>query len=161
MRIKKIETEFNIYENLAELPIEIQEIQAKAIEAINNSYSPYSNFKVGAALITNMKRVFLGSNQENGAYPNGICAERVAMFQYGANKKEGEFIEIIAVTAESEQYHFTEPVSPCGECLQAMSEFEYRQEEPFTVVLFKDDTSWVVKGIKNFLPLNFKLNLKK
>ena len=161
MHIKKIETEFEIYENLAELPLEIQEIQAKAIEALNNSYSPYSNFKVGAALITNKKRIFLGSNQENGAYPNGICAERVALFHFGANRIENEFIELLAITAESDQYHFTEPVSPCGECLQAMSEFEYRQEKPFTVILFKDNVSWVVTGIKNFLPLNFKLNFKK
>ncbi len=94
-----------------------EELVQKAIEARKNSYSPYSHFAVGAALLTKDGRIFLGANIENASYPVCMCGERNALFSAYANGVKRDDIEAIAIVADTE-----EPVSPCGMCRQALSE---------------------------------------
>ena len=96
MKEFKISTTFTIYEQLSDLPSAVFRLMQTAIETRKNAYSPYSNFNVGAAILLDNGKVVIGANQENAAYPSGLCAERVAIFQAGALYPESK-IKIIAI----------------------------------------------------------------
>ena len=105
---------------MAELPQDIQSLMEKAIEIRKNAYAPYSRFRVGAALLLDNGKIVLGSNQENAAYPSGLCAERVAIFQAGAVYPDAKIIKM-AITAASDTNKTTTPIPPCGGCRQTIS----------------------------------------
>jgi len=115
MRELTVSTTFKIYEQLSELPSAVFSLMESAVLARNNAYSPYSKFNVGAALLLGNGKIVVGSNQENAAYPSGLCAERVAIFQAGALYPEVK-IKTIAITATSQSRKVVEPVAPCGAC---------------------------------------------
>ena len=150
-----ITTEFNIFENLEELPIEIQNLMEQAIAVRKKAYAPYSKFKVGTALFLDNGKVVLGSNQENAAYPSGLCAERVAVFQAGAIYPEAKILKM-AITAASETNKTTSPIPPCGACRQSIAEYEIRQETPIEIY-FMGEIGAIYKSdsLKNLLPLAF------
>ena len=128
-----------------------------AMEAIANSYSPYSEFEVGAALLLDDGTIVSGSNQENMAYPSGICAERSALFAYGSNGS-GSPIKILAVFA---RHHGTEKLAtgaPCGGCRQVMLEYEIKQDEPYSVIFYHDNKYIVASSCKSLLPFHFHLD---
>ena len=121
----------------------------------NQAYAPYSNFKVAAIAVLENGIMIKGTNQENAAYPSGICAERVALFQAGALYPDVA-IETLCITATSAHKAIKHPVSPCGACLQVMGESEYRQKKPFLVMLAGEEGKvLLVKGVHNFLPFRF------
>lgn len=153
-----ITTEFNIFENLEELPIEIQNLMEQAIAVRKKAYAPYSKFKVGTALFLDNGKVVLGSNQENAAYPSGLCAERVAVFQAGAIYPEAKILKM-AITAASETNKTTSPIPPCGACRQSIAEFEIRQETPIEIY-FMGEIGSIYKSdsLKNLLPFMFDKN---
>jgi len=127
----------------------------KSVEAQSSSYSPYSHFKVGAAILLDNDSVVLGSNQENAAYPSGLCAERVAIFSCGAihpNKK----IKAIAISASTDKFDLNELLAPCGACRQSMLEYEHKQGEEI-IVLLKGVDSLVVEfsSVRDLLPIPF------
>lgn len=127
----------------------------KAEEALNTSYSPYSGFKVGTALQLKSGKIVLGSNQENVAYPSGLCAERVALFSIAA-ADPGAVIESMAITAKTDNFAIEKPVTSCGACLQVMSEVEQRQKQEIEVLFYCINGEILkVKGIKNLLPFVF------
>ena len=128
----------------------------KAIQARNNAYAPYSNFQVGAAILLNNGTVVLGSNQENAAYPSGLCAERTAIFAAGANFPKQE-IQIICISASSMLKDTLEPIPPCGACRQSLLEYENKQNADIAIYFMGKEGS-VVKStsIKNLLPFIFK-----
>jgi cytidine deaminase len=119
-------------------PVELNEqerqVMQLAQEAANDAYAPYSNFLVGATLLLEDGTMFKGNNQENAAYPSGLCAERTALFALSAqypNKK----IKLLAVTARRRSEQEFLPAMPCGACRQVMAEYEHKQQEDIPVLL--------------------------
>ena len=130
----------------------------EAREACNTSYSPYSNFQVGAAVRLSDDTIVRGSNQENAAYPSGLCAERVALFTIGANY-QNKTIKAIAVAAKRFGEEQFLPITPCGSCRQVMLEFEQKQSEPIAFIMRSGETSWIkTKSCKVLLPFSFDKN---
>ena len=147
--------------SLQELPTEQRHLMMEARRISANSYSPYSTFKVGAAVLMENGIIVTGSNQENAAYPSGLCAERVALF-YAKSQYPGTSIKAIAITARpADDQHFAE-VTPCGSCRQVMSEFEDEQSEPFTILLEAENNHVLrIQGAYQLLPFRFnKKSLK-
>jgi cytidine deaminase len=153
-----ITTEFSVFENLEELPIDIQNLMEQAIAVRKNAYAPYSNFKVGAAILLDNGKIVLGSNQENAAYPSGLCAERVAIFQAGAIYPEAKIFKM-AITAASETNKTISPIPPCGACRQAIAEYEIRQDTPIEIYFMGEIGSiYKSNSLKNLLPFMFDKN---
>lgn len=138
----------------SELSETYQHLVSEAHIAFEGSYSPYSEFAVGAAVLLESGEIIKGANQENAAYPSGLCAERTALFFAGSNFPNEE-IKAIAVAVEREIGRFP---FPCGSCLQVMSEFQEKQDSHIEVLLVHPDTKEVLisKGIQNLLPFAFK-----
>ncbi|MEP2935838.1 MAG: cytidine deaminase [Gilvibacter sp.] len=155
MEEKKITTSFGYYDSIDALPAEVKYLMQQAIEAREHAYAPYSKFKVGAAVLLDNGSVVKGSNQENAAYPTGLCAERVAVFSAGANFP-GITILQIAITAAANDYELTHPATSCGACRQALMEYENKQDKPIEV-FFMGASGKVIKtdSIANLLPLHF------
>jgi cytidine deaminase len=152
---KEINIAFEDFENLKELGKADKELCLEAVKALENSHSPYSKFKVGVAVKLTSGKIVYGSNQENVAYPSGLCAERVALFAIGANYPKDDIISI-AITAQTNQFDLLKPVTPCGACLQVMAESEKRQSKEIDVLLYCiGGTIWKVKGVGSFLPFVF------
>jgi cytidine deaminase len=151
----EIKIAFEEYSSLYELPADDQQLCLEAVKATENSYSPYSKFKVGAALRLQSGKIIHGSNQENVAYPSGLCAERVALFYWGANHPNDPIVSM-AVTAHSNDFDLIKPVTPCGSCLQVLAEYEKNQGKSIRVLLYcQDGPIWVNNGIENCLPFLF------
>lgn len=155
MKEINISTTFLAYDSINDLPSEIQLLMNKAIEIRKNAYAPYSKFRVGAAILLDNDKIVLGSNQENAAYPSGLCAERVAIFQAGAIYPNAKILTI-AITAASESKPTLSPIPPCGACRQSIAEYEFKQEEPIEIY-FMGESGGVYKSnsIANLLPLSF------
>lgn len=153
-----ITTQFSVFENFIDLPVDIQNLMEQAIAVRKNAYAPYSKFKVGAALYLDNGKIVLGSNQENAAYPSGLCAERVAAFQAGAIYPDAKIIKM-AITAASETNKTVAPIPPCGACRQAIAEYEIKQQTPIEIY-FMGETGAIYKSdsLKNLLPFMFDKN---
>jgi len=152
---KEIRIAFDIYDNIGELSSEDKALCLEAEKALETSHSPYSSFSVGAALQLQSGKIIHGSNQENVAYPSGLCAERVALFTFGANYP-GETIKTLAVTAHTVAFALSAPITPCGACLQVLAEYEKKQNQEIDVLLYcLGGVVWKAKGIKSFLPFLF------
>ena len=130
----------------------------QAIEIRKKAYAPYSHFRVGAAILLDNGKIVLGSNQENAAYPSGLCAERVAIFSAGALYPEAKIIKM-AITATSDTNPTLTPIPPCGACRQSISEYEIKQELPIEIY-FMGESGEVYRSnsINNLLPLSFNSN---
>lgn len=155
MKKISIETYLEVYDSLSDLPREVQDLMNKAQEARENAYAPYSHFKVGAALQLVTGEIISGNNQENAAFPSGLCAERVAVFHAGA-AYPGVAIKTIAITASSMKHIVDSPTPPCGACRQSLVEYEVKQESPIAIY-FMGEVGKIVKSdsIKALLPLIF------
>ena len=159
MKKVSLTAEFILYDSLSELSDNDQQLMNQAIAARKKAYAPYSNFSVGAAILLDNETVVIGNNQENAAYPSGLCAERVAIFNAGANHPDNRILKI-AVSASSSNNNVNEPVAPCGACRQTIAEYEVKQQQPITI-LFMGETGTVIetKSLKNLLPLGFDKSL--
>lgn len=127
-----------------------------AIEAVSTSFSPYSKFSVGSALLLKNGEIIKGSNQENIAYPSGICAERAALFTYGSSGTK-EKIMMLAVVAK---HHGTDKWAigaPCGGCRQVMLEYERIQQAPYEVIFHYDDKFIIASSATILLPFHFHM----
>ena len=125
-----------------------------AIEATDKSYSPYSHFKVGAALRLEDGTIVIGANQENAAFPVTMCAERAAIFNAQSNHPELA-ITAIAIAAKNIEGQVKTPVSPCGSCRQVILEMEQRYQRNIKILLCGTDGIYVIDSIKDLLPLSF------
>ena len=130
----------------------------QAVEARAKAYAPYSKFTVGAALLLDNGVVIQGSNQENAAYPSGLCAERVAIYYAGATYPNAKIVKMF-ITASPLDRDLDEPIPPCGSCRQAIAEYEFKQDTPI-VIFFMGAKGDVFKSdsLKNLLPLVFDKN---
>ena len=155
MRKEKVAFELSIFDSSDELSSEEQRLMQEAVRAREDAYAPYSGFKVGAAVLMENGRVVIGNNQENASYPSGLCAERVAVYQAGA-LYPGLEIRAIAVSAAASTGKKTQPAAPCGNCRQAIAEYEQRQEAGIRI-LMSGDTGTVYKcgSVADLLPLAF------
>ena len=154
--MKELEIRPNIWEaQMDELTADERSLIELAIEGTNRSYSPYSHFRVGAALKLQNGVTIIGCNQENAAFPSGICAERSAIFAAGAQYPDQPVV-MLAIAARNEEGVFTEhPVSPCGPCRQVLIETETRFHHPVRILLYGQRCVYVVDSIKQLMPLSF------
>ncbi|MDG1528162.1 MAG: cytidine deaminase [Polaribacter sp.] len=144
-----------IFESVSELPSNVQELMEKAIEARKKAYAPYSKFNVGVALLLENNEIVLGNNQENAAYPSGMCAERVAIWKAGSDYP-GVKVKQLVITASSSNSKVDKPVGPCGACRQTLSEYEINQKEPIEIY-FMGEVGNIVKtdSLLSLLPFSF------
>jgi len=140
---------------MEELTATEQQLLTKAIDATDSSYAKYSHFHVGAALLLANGVVLPGCNQENAAFPAGICAERSAIFAAGAQYPDVA-PEMLAIAARDATGELTEePVSPCGTCRQVLIETETRYAKPLRILLYGRKCVYVMDGIRQLMPLSF------
>lgn len=153
-----ISIRFSVFESMETLPNDIQDLMSQAVEVRKNAYAPYSKFRVGTALLLDNGKIVLGSNQENAAYPSGLCAERVAIFQAGAIYPDAKILKM-AITAASDTNQTTSPIPPCGSCRQSIAEYEIKQEQPIEIYFMGEiGTIYKSDSLKNLLPLMFDKN---
>ena len=155
MEIVKRESIIQQFDSMEDLNTVSKNLLLRAKEAAKNAYAPYSKFNVGCALLLENGEIILGNNQENIAYPSGLCAERVALFYAGANFPK-ETIKLIVIVAKGDLLPFDKILSPCGSCRQVMVESESRQTEPFQVILVSQNRRTIrFSSAKDLLPFAF------
>ena len=160
MQEKKIELSF-ILAHLNELSAQEQQLVANAKSAFKTAYAPYSGFLVGASVLLENGEVINGSNQENVAYPSGLCAERVALFYAGAKFPDVK-INTVAISVLSKNFEVKDVISPCGACRQVMAEYEDKQHKPIKVILHSPtDEVLIANKVEDLLPFMFKSPLLK
>ncbi len=153
--MEKISKEIELEKwSASELPEDIKTLLDRAKANAVKAYAPYSRFQVGAALELQDGRIVDGNNQENAAYPSGLCAERVAVFSAGAQfpEQSGKNLAIVALTANGD---LPEPAAPCGACLQSLREYEIRFQQPLHVWLGSGEQVWCFRGVNHMLPFGF------
>jgi len=163
----EFKTELTVFENDSDLGKLEYDLLQEARKATGRAYAPYSNFDVGAAILLDDDVIVTGTNQENAAYPSGLCAERVAIFAAGANYPE-KVIKMIAVAAkkhpptplnrgESESAQFL-PAAPCGACRQVMLEYEIKQGTSIKLIIGGEKGKiYISESVKMLLPFHFTL----
>ena len=153
--MENIKIEINIqYCSFEELSADDQELINKAIKATENSYSKYSHFCVGAAVRLADGNIIIGANQENAAFPSGLCAERSAIFAAQSQCPE-HAITALAIAAKNEKGLVPMAVSPCGACRQVIMEIEDRYKMPVRILLYGPNGTYVVNSVKDLMPLSF------
>jgi cytidine deaminase len=154
--MKKIDVKVTIEElAYAELNERERSLVDAAREATHRSYAPYSKFNVGAAIWLDNGEMVTGSNQENAAYPSGLCAERTTAFYAHSRYPEARF-KMLAIAARDGSGEFVaEPVSPCGACRQSLLQYEMLAEAPVEVLLVGATTVYRLPSIRSLLPLAF------
>jgi cytidine deaminase len=152
---KEYSFKFQLYPNWESLQTIDISVVNKAFEAMEKAYAPYSKFKVGAALLLEDGQIIQGNNQENIAYPSGLCAERVALFHAGA-QFPGIAVDLICIVAKGDLMPISQLLSPCGACRQVMLESENRQNKPIRIILVnQDNRTMCIDSVQNLLPFGF------
>ncbi len=155
MKIIKHIIEIEDYQSFDELNSQDRKLLNKAQQACKSAYAPYSQFRVGAAVLLENGEIVAGNNQENAAYPSGLCAERVAMYYASANYPNIPMLAI-AVAVESDEVKFTKPLAPCGSCRQVMAEYEHLHHIKMRVILSEPGGRvQIINGISDLLPFTF------
>ena len=134
MADKKYIINYEEFSSASQMTPEDQEMVAAALDAQKGSYSPYSHFQVGASLKLENGLVLKGANQENAAYPSGLCAERTVMFYAGANYPDIPF-DTLAIAGSDHGVLCESTASPCGACRQVMAEYQKKHNKPFNIIL--------------------------
>ncbi len=141
---------------MSELSASDRELVEAAIEATGTAYAPYSHFHVGAALRLATGEIVRGSNQENLAYPSGLCAERTALFGASA-AHPGAVFESLAIAGRDSEGRLTQ-ASPCGACRQVMAEYESRQQQKMRILTYQsEDKISIFEGVESLLPFIFAM----
>lgn len=153
MKNVKIEISMSLC-SYEELQDEDRELVDQAIHATANSYAKYSHFHVGAAIRLADGRIVIGANQENAAFPSGLCAERTAIFAAQAQFPEHAIVAL-AIAAKNDNGLVPVPVSPCGACRQVMLEMEDRYQRPMRILLYGTNGVYVIQSVKDLMPLSF------
>lgn len=155
MNTREIKIKITEFSGIRELSEQDQRLLQKAAKSTSHSYAPYSEFHVGAAVLLDNGKVICGSNQENAAYPSGLCAERVALF-YANSEYPGVKVRALAISAHADHFLVDRPLAPCGSCRQVIAETENRQQSKIKIIM-QGETGPVnmTEGIGNLLPLTF------
>lgn len=154
MTNKEIKIAYREYDALSQLDPEDKALAQAAIDATSQSYAPYSNFNVGAAVMFDDGEIIKGSNQENAAYPSGLCAERTALFYASASRPE-KAMKAIAIAAVHDGQLCESPATPCGACRQVMAQYQTKSGIPMRVILVGAHRIWRFEKVDDLLPLIF------
>ena len=154
MTNKEIKIAYLEFDSLDQLDPQDRKLADAAIAAIATSYAPYSNFNVGAAVLLEDGNVIQGSNQENAAYPSGICAERTALFYAGASRPDKAVVKI-AIAAGQNGIICESPVTPCGACRQVMVQSQLKGGHPIEIILIGSKKIWKFAKVEDLLPFTF------
>ena len=152
--MKRITKDFTFTEYLvSELSGTDKVLYQKALDASGRAYAPYSRFQVGAAALLENGEVITGCNQENAAYPSGLCAERVALFGAGAAWPDVPVVALAIIACQDGQ--IKEQIAPCGACCQVMLETEQRSGCPMRILLCGSEYVRVLDSVSTLLPFSF------
>jgi cytidine deaminase len=154
MKKKTIEITVYCADSRADLPAADAALLQMATQAMRQAYAPYSHFHVGAAVLLENGETVCGNNQENAAYPSGLCAERVALF-YASAKYPGVAVRAIAINSGTNGEENAQPVYPCGSCRQVLLEYEMRSGNPIRIIMGSAGKTHVVNSVSDLLPLHF------
>ncbi|MBR5176175.1 MAG: cytidine deaminase [Bacteroidales bacterium] len=154
MKTISLDINYQEFSSIDEMDPKDQDLIREAIEAQKGSYATYSGFNVGAAVLLEDGTVVRGSNQENAAYPSGLCAERTAMFAAGANYP-GKAMVSIAIVGGFDHKLSEDPCSPCGACRQVMAEYQTLSGKPLSVIMFGTKKTWKFAKVDDILPFIF------
>ena len=154
MTNREIKIAYQEFDSLDELNQEDLLLAKAAIDATSRSYAPYSNFNVGAALMYADGEIIQGSNQENAAYPSGLCAERTALF-YASSRRPDTPIISLAIAAAQNGKLCDIPATPCGACRQVMAQYQTKGGRPMSVLLVGGKKIWKFASVDELLPLTF------
>ncbi len=155
MNEKELTIRYQEYNSVQELDSDHQQLLKIASNACLNAYAPYSGFKVGAVVKCDDGRTFTGNNQENAAYPSGMCAERVAIFSAMADNMDTR-IRQIAIAIKTINGNSMVPVAPCGACRQVIAEYEHKQGSPIELMFTSESGRTIIlNGINSLLPFVF------
>ncbi len=154
MSEKEINIRYHEYSSLDELQAQDRALAEEAIKAMQGAYAPYSHFHVGAAVRLSDGTVVRGANQENAAFPSGLCAERTAMFAAGANYPSKN-MESIAIAGGVHGRLAKTPATPCGACRQVMAQYQTKAGKPMSVIMVGDGVIWKFDRVDDILPLIF------
>ena len=159
--MKQIKLEINIeachYDELTEKD---RKLIDAACGATKRSYAPYSHFAVGAAALLENDIVITGTNQENAAYPSGLCAERTTLF-YANSQYPDQAVKTLAIAARTENGFLDTPIPPCGACRQVLLETEKRYGKPMRILLYSKTDIYILENVSGLLPLSFDGNYLK
>ncbi|WP_130734093.1 cytidine deaminase [Flavobacterium sp. J27] len=149
-------TTFSVFDSLEELDVKDKTIMLQAIEARKKAYAPYSKFQVGTAILLDNGEIILGSNQENAAYPSGLCAERVAIFYAGANYPDAKVLKLF-ISASPKDRELEDPIPPCGSCRQSIAEYEMKQDSGIEIYFMGSKGKvYHSNSLQNLLPFLFE-----
>lgn len=154
MTNKQIDIQFEEYSTIDELNAEDRELAQAAIEGMRGSYAPYSHFNVGAAVRMSNGQIVRGANQENAAFPSGLCAERTAMFAAGARYPDKDMCSL-ALCGGLYGRLTDEPATPCGACRQVMAQYQAKAGRPMSVIMVGAKKIWKFAKVDDILPLIF------
>ena len=154
MTNKEIKITYSEYSSIDELSAQDRLVAEAAINATASSYAPYSGFNVGAAVMLEDGEIITGSNQENAAYPSGLCAERTAMFYAGAHRSDKAMVKI-AIAGGQNGVLCSNPATPCGACRQVMAQYQTKGGRPMEVILVGGERIWKFSKVDDILPLIF------
>ena len=154
MTNKEIRISYTEYNSIDELKTEDKRLVQAAIDATASSYAPYSKFNVGAAVLFTDGEIVQGSNQENAAYPSGLCAERTALF-YASASRPDKPMSAMAIVASQGGRVLNEPATPCGACRQVMAQYQFKSGIPMKVLLVGAHKIWVFAKVEDLLPFTF------
>ena len=154
MTNKEIKIAYVEYESLDQLDPQDRKLADAAIEATSLSYAPYSNFNVGAAVMFEDGDIVKGANQENAAYPSGICAERTALFYASASRPTAPMTGIAIAAGQNGQL-CKSPVTPCGACRQVMAQYQTKSQRPMAIILIGGEKILKFEKVEDLLPLIF------
>ncbi len=154
MTSKEIKIAYQEFDSIEQLETKDRELALAAVEATDLSYAPYSRFNVGAAVMFEDGEIIKGANQENAAYPSGLCAERTALFYASANRPD-KAMTAIAIAAAQDGKLCGSPATPCGACRQVMAQYQKKSGRPMVTILVGADRIWRFGKVDDLLPLIF------
>ena len=150
-----IVAELEVYKSIKDLILKDAELLVAAKKMVKTAYAPYSEFHVGAAVLLENGEIIAGNNQENAAYPSGLCAERVALF-YAGSQYPTIAIKTIAISVKSKNVIISEPLSPCGGCRQVIAEYENKFKKSIRIIMSGEKGQiYIANSIESLLPLMF------
>ncbi len=153
---KDIKINYEHFKSITELDAIEKALFNKAKNARENAYAPYSNFLVGCSVLLENGEIYIGNNQENAAYPSGLCAERTALFWIGANFPDEKIKKIFIIGGPRKFSEKTPPIPPCGSCRQSLMEYETKQHENIDVYFSNlNEEVFKVNSVKDLLPFYF------
>lgn len=158
MKKHKISINLEEYDSIEVFSKKEQTVIQAALDAMKKAYAKYSHFQVGAAVLLDNGEIITGNNQENAAFPSGLCAERIALF-YANAKYPDVPVSLLVVVAGQQNKITLSPATPCGACRQVMLETEFRFKKPIKIIMVGKDKIFVLHSVKELLPVSFDPNL--